>query len=93
MARTEILLRLVYIGDLYDEAILIMVNLLTRQFQMNNACLQIAGLTERQVERFLQLPASMFEETLRWLELPQHNFLCADSEIYPSQLCAIGRLS
>ncbi len=31
----------------------------------------------------------MLDETLRWLELPQHHFLCADSEIYPSQLRAI----
>ncbi len=36
--------------------------------------------TARQAERFW-LPAGVLDETLRWLELPQHHFLCADGEI------------
>ncbi|SUG75881.1 DNA protecting protein DprA [Salmonella enterica subsp. enterica] len=83
MARTEIWLRLMYVGDLYGEAMLNMANSLIRQPQINRTHLQEAGLTARQAERFLQLPAGVLDETLRWLELPQHHFLCADSEIYP----------
>ncbi|EHW4469142.1 DNA-protecting protein DprA [Salmonella enterica subsp. enterica serovar Kottbus] len=89
MARTEIWLRLMYVGDLYGEAMLNMANSLIRQPQINRTYLQEAGLTARQAERFLQLPAGVLDETLRWLELPQHHFLCADSEIYPPQLRAI----
>lgn len=89
MARTEIWLRLMYVGDLYGEAMLNMANSLIRQPQINRTHLQEAGLTARQAERFLQLPAGVLDETLRWLELPQHHFLCADSEIYPPQLRAI----
>lgn len=89
MTRTEIWLRLMYVGDLYGEAMLKIANLLIHQPQMNHAHLQHVGLTARQAERFLQLPAGALEETLRWLELPQHHFLCADSEIYPPQLRAI----
>lgn len=71
MARTEIWLRLMYVGDLYGEAMLNMANSLIRQPQINRTHLQEAGLTARQAERFLQLPAGVLDETLRWLELPR----------------------
>ncbi|SQI19952.1 DNA protecting protein DprA [Salmonella enterica subsp. arizonae] len=65
MTRTEIWLRLMYVGDLYGEAMLNMANSLICQPQINRAHLQDAGLTARQAERFLQLPVSVLEETLR----------------------------
>ncbi|KAF0664124.1 hypothetical protein L245_27600, partial [Salmonella enterica subsp. enterica serovar Worthington str. BCH-4719] len=52
MARTEIWLRLMYVGDLYGEAMLNMANSLIRQPQINRTHLQEAGLTARQAERF-----------------------------------------
>lgn len=52
MARTEIWLRLMYVGDLYGEAMLNMANSLIRQPQINRAHLQESGLTARQAERF-----------------------------------------
>lgn len=52
MARTEIWLRLMYVGDLYGEVMLNMANSLIRQPQINRARLQEAGLTARQAERF-----------------------------------------
>lgn len=67
MARTEIWLRLMYVGDLYGEAMLNMANSLIRQPQINRTHLQEAGLTARQAERFLQLPAGVLDETLRGL--------------------------
>lgn len=63
MARTEIWLRLMYVGDLYGEAMLNMANSLIRQPQINRTHLQEAGLTARQAERFLQLPAGVLDET------------------------------
>ncbi len=62
MARTEIWLRLMYVGDLYGEAMLNMANSLIRQPQINRTHLQEAGLTARQAERFLQLPAGVLDE-------------------------------
>lgn len=53
MTRTEIWLRLMYVGDLYGEAMLNMANSLIRQPQINSARLQEAGLSARQAERFL----------------------------------------
>lgn len=52
MARTEIWLRLMYVGDLYGEAMLNIANSLIGQPQINRAHLQEAGLTARQAERF-----------------------------------------
>lgn len=52
MTRTEIWLRLMYVGDLYGEAMLKIANLLIHQPQMNHAHLQHVGLTARQAERF-----------------------------------------
>ncbi|MGK7484383.1 DNA-protecting protein DprA, partial [Salmonella enterica] len=42
MARTEIWLRLMYVGDLYGEAMLNMANSLIRQPQINRTHLQEA---------------------------------------------------
>ncbi|ECG8592357.1 DNA-protecting protein DprA [Salmonella enterica subsp. salamae] len=89
MTCTEIWLRLLYVGNLYGDAMLSIANSLIREPQINNMQLQNAGLNARQAERFLQFPVAALEETLRWLELPQHHFICADSEAYPPQLRAI----
>ncbi|POT54483.1 DNA-protecting protein DprA [Citrobacter amalonaticus] len=89
MTRTEIWLRLMSISELYGDEMVRIAHCLMTQSHIDNMVLRHAGLSGRQAERFLTFPDKDLEDTLRWLENPQHHLLIADNDNYPAQLHAI----
>ena len=89
MTHTEIWLRLTRVSELYGDEMVRVAHLLIAMPCINKTILQHAGFSERQAERFLTFPESTLDKTLRWLELPYHYLIVADSMHYPSQLRAI----
>jgi DNA processing protein len=90
MTHTEIWLRLMQSGELYGDEMVRIARRLISCPHVDAAILQQTGLSERQTGRFLTCPEKELEETLRWLEMPQHYFINADDKHYPPQLRAIA---
>ncbi|MBJ3593862.1 DNA-protecting protein DprA [Salmonella enterica subsp. enterica serovar Saintpaul] len=89
MTHTEIWLRLARVSELYGDEMVRVAHWLIAQPCINKAILQCAGLSSRQAARFLTFSEQALEKTLRWLELPNHHLIVADSKHYPPQLRAI----
>lgn len=89
MTRTEIWLRLMAVNELFGDEMVRVAHGLISQPAIDIAALRRAGLSPSQATRFLTFPEKELERTLRWLELPHHHLLLADSEDYPAQLRAI----
>ena len=89
MTHIEIWLRLAQVNELYGDEMVRTARWLIAQPSINNTVLRHAGFTPRQVERFLAFSEQSLEKTLRWLELPHHHLVFADSKYFPPQLRAI----
>ncbi|MBJ4957616.1 DNA-protecting protein DprA [Salmonella enterica subsp. enterica serovar Goldcoast] len=89
MTHIEIWLRLAQVNELYGDEMVRTAHWLIAQPGINNTILRHAGLTPRQVERFQAFSEQSLEKTLRWLELPHHHLVFADSKYFPPQLRAI----
>ncbi|QMB04426.1 DNA-protecting protein DprA [Citrobacter freundii] len=88
MTHTEIWLRLARVCELYGDEMVRIAHWLIAQPCINKTILQYAGFSPRQAARFLSFSDIELEKTLRWLELPHHHVVFADSERYPPQLRA-----
>ncbi|MEG1423083.1 DNA-protecting protein DprA [Citrobacter sp.] len=88
MTHTEIWLRLARVSELYGDEMVRLAHWLIAQPYIDNATLQYAGFSSRQIVRFLSFSEIELEKTLRWLELPHHHVVFADSARYPAQLRA-----
>ena len=88
MTRTEIWLRLMGVSELYGDKMVQVAHELMAQTHIDTAVLRGVGLSSSQAKRFLTFPAIEVEKTLRWLELPHHHVVLADSDDYPAALRA-----
>jgi len=77
---TKIWLRLARVCELYGDEMVRIAHWLIAQPCINKTILQYAGFSPRQAARFLSFSDIELEKTLRWLELPHHHVVFADSE-------------
>mgnify|MGYP000845505010 FL=1 len=90
MTSTEIWLRLIDIGELYGERMVLLAQRLQQEGHIDTAMLLTLGLTQKQTEKFFACAPHVIESSLRWLDEPDHHLVCADSPLYPVQLRAIS---
>ena len=86
MTSTEIWLRLINIGDLCGDTMVMAAQRLTRRENIDEAVLTEAGLTKKQTSKFMSMKEADLERSLKWLEIPGHYLICADSPLYPQRL-------
>ncbi|MDK9355050.1 DNA-protecting protein DprA [Lelliottia sp. V106_10] len=86
MTSTEIWLRLINIGDLCGDAMLMAAQRLLQSAEIDAAALAEAGLTAKRAVKFMNFKEAELERSLEWLELPGHYLLSADNPRYPPQL-------
>ena len=89
MTLTEIWLRLMYIGELYGDAMLRVAQLLALEDKPGLPQLRAAGLTPTQSAKFLGVPERDIQRAHEWLEAPDRHLLLASEDAYPPQLKAI----
>ena len=90
MTSTEIWLRLIDIGELYGERMVLLARRLQCESQINDALLTSFGLTQKQTEKFFACSPHVIKTSLCWLDEADHHLVCADSALYPAQLRAIS---
>lgn len=90
MTSTEIWLRLIYTGDLFGEGMLRAAQSLANSAVIDAETLTSSGLTAKQARRFLAMSSREIEESLLWLEQPQHHLILACEKQYPPQLRALA---
>ncbi len=90
MTSTEIWLRLIYTGDLFGEGMLRAAQSLANSAVIDVETLTSSGLTAKQARRFLAMSSREIEESLLWLEQPQHHLILACEKQYPQQLRALA---
>lgn len=90
MTSTEIWLRLIYTGDLYGDGMLSVARSLVKNGVSDIEALTFSGLTAKQAKRFLAMSQREIEESLLWLEQPQHHLILAHDALYPAQLRALA---
>lgn len=86
MTSTEIWLRLIDIGDLCGDMMLMAAQRLSHRENIDAAALTDAGLTKRQACKFMSVKVTDLERSLKWLELPGHYLITADHPLYPPRL-------
>ncbi|MFS2221913.1 DNA-protecting protein DprA [Pantoea sp. B65] len=86
MTSTEIWLRLSGVRGLYGERLLHAAKILISNQPSSAETQMAAGLEREQAAQFCRFNPVELENTLRWLELPQHHLLTADHPLYPPQL-------
>lgn len=89
MTSTEIWLRLINMGDLCGDAMLMAAQNLSQGQDINEAALKEAGFTDRQSSKFWSLTESELIRSLNWLEQPGQSLISAESPFYPPLLRAI----
>ncbi|MCU6667868.1 DNA-protecting protein DprA [Enterobacteriaceae bacterium H4N4] len=90
MTSTEIWLRLINIGELYGDRMVLIAQKLQREAHLDSAVLAAAELTQKQNERFFSCSPRDIERSMNWLAEPGHHLICADHSSYPPQLRAIA---
>jgi DNA processing protein len=90
MTSTEIWLRLIDIGELYGERMVLIARRLQLEGQVDHVLLTSLGLTKKQTEKFFACSEHVIERSLCWLGEADHHLICADSALYPAQLRAIS---
>lgn len=86
MTSKEIWLRLIDIGDLCGDMMLMAAQRLSQRESIDDAALTYAGLTKRQASKFMSVKEPDIERSLKWLELPGHYLITADNSLYPPRL-------
>ncbi|MGL5603594.1 MAG: DNA-protecting protein DprA [Silvania sp.] len=89
MTSTEIWLRLINIGELYGDKMVVLAQKLQREAHIDSAVLAVAGLTQKQIEAFFSISPREIERNMDWLAEPGQHLICADHSAYPAQLRAI----
>lgn len=89
MSPMEIWLRLMAVQSLSGDKLLKIAHFLLKEPECSVVSLTSAGLSTQQVSHFLEFSGKELEESLDWLEVPDHHLLTADCEHYPAQLRAI----
>ncbi|MWL75517.1 DNA-protecting protein DprA, partial [Escherichia coli] len=73
MTSTEIWLRLIDIGELYGERMVLLAQRLQQEGHIDTAMLLTLGLTKKQTEKFFACAPHVIESSLRWLDEPDHH--------------------
>jgi DNA processing protein len=89
MSPMEIWLRLMAVQSLSGDKLLKIAHFLLKEPECSVVSLTSAGLSTQQLSHFLEFSDKELEESLDWLEVPDHHLLTADCEHYPAQLRAI----
>ncbi|OAT29478.1 Rossmann fold nucleotide-binding protein [Buttiauxella brennerae ATCC 51605] len=89
MSPMEIWLRLMAVQSLSGDKLLKIAHFLLKEPECSVVSLTSAGLSTQQISHFLEFSDKELEESLDWLEGPDHHLLTADSDYYPAQLRAI----
>lgn len=90
MTSMEIWLRLIYTGDLFGDDMIRAAQCLVKSGVVDVEALASSGLTANQARRFLAMSPREIEESLVWLEQPQHHLILACEPLYPQPLRAIA---
>lgn len=86
MTPTEIWLRLSGVSGMRGQQRLKMAAYLQQAGNVKRDELVQAGFKPEQCEAFLNYDCAIIEQTLRWLENPQHHLVTCDSPDYPERL-------
>lgn len=86
MTSTEIWLRLINIGDLCGDAMLMAAQHLSPCAEIDAVALAEAGLTPKRAAKFMNFKDVELERSLEWLEEPGHYLISADHPLYPPHL-------
>jgi DNA processing protein len=86
MTPTEIWLRLSGVIGIRNQKRLRVVDCLLQTASVAEKDLIRAGLNDEQRQAFLNYDPAIVEETLLWLEQPQHHLLTCDNSNYPERL-------
>ncbi|MBP2168557.1 DNA processing protein [Erwinia toletana] len=91
MTSTEIWLRLSGVCGLRGERLLQAASTLILNQSLSAGALLAAGLDAEQAAQFMRFNPRELEQTLYWLEQPQHHLLTPVHPLYPPQLKNIAR--
>ena len=89
MTSTEIWLRLIYTGDLYGDPMLNTAQYLAQSGTVDIDTLIQSGLTIKQAGRFFAMSEQEVDDSLNWLEQPEHHLVLASDRHYPQALRSI----